>query len=253
MRWTLWEDRDPRPGAHNMAIDVALMEAASTEHRGFIRLYQWEPHCLSFGCNEPAARRYDRRAIEARGLDVVRRPTGGRAVWHAHELTYAVAAPEGALGSLRSAYLQVHLALARALQALGVPATLAPPPITTSGLEAGACFGSAAGGEVTVEGAKLVGSAQLRRDGAMLQHGSLLLDGDQAPVAQVGGQPAPAVMTLQRALGRPVSWQEAAGAIQLHGVPALASACDVLDDASPLLRAAQRHHQFGDPGWTWRR
>ena len=77
-----------------MALDAALLEAAERDGLRALRLYAWQPGTLSFGRNEPATRRYDRAAIEARGLATVRRPTGGRAVWHHHEVTYAVAAPD---------------------------------------------------------------------------------------------------------------------------------------------------------------
>ena len=100
MRWTLLVDPVGQPGWQNMALDQTLLDLAVGEGRGFLRLYRWDPPCLSFGRHEPAMRRYDRAAIERQGLATVRRPTGGRAVWHADEVTYAVAAPAATLGSL---------------------------------------------------------------------------------------------------------------------------------------------------------
>ena len=88
-RWVLWQDLTPRDGAHNMAIDLALLQRAARDRECWLRLYTWRPYCLSFGRNEPAERRYNRVKIRQAGLAVVRRPTGGRAVWHARELTYA--------------------------------------------------------------------------------------------------------------------------------------------------------------------
>jgi lipoate-protein ligase A len=251
--WHLWIDEKPRSGALNMALDLALMEQAARDNVAFVRLYRWTPFCLSFGCHEPALRRYDRATIEARGLDVVRRPTGGRAVWHARELTYAVATPDGLLGSLQEAYVRIHTALANAVRAFEVPATLAPSPGRAAGLGAGACFGAAAGGEVLVHGAKLVGSAQLRRDGGVLQHGSLLLADDQALVAELSGQPAPTGTTLEAAAGRSVSWEEVAAAFRVHALPALTPRWEPLHDPSPVVAAAARHAHFRDPAWSWRR
>ncbi|MBI2403017.1 MAG: lipoate--protein ligase family protein [Gemmatimonadetes bacterium] len=92
-----------------MAIDQALLD--DVDRRGdlaYLRLYRWNPPCLSFGRNEPALSRYDRAEIERLGVDVVRRPTGGRAVWHDDELTYAVAAPVAAFGCLRDSYRVIH-------------------------------------------------------------------------------------------------------------------------------------------------
>ena len=165
----LWEDPTPRPGWLNMAIDAVLLQRAEAGE-SWLRLYAWEP-CLSFGRHEPAARRYDADGITARGLQVVRRPTGGRAVWHAGELTYAVAAPSAGFGGLRDAYGTIHGLLCDALRSLGVNAELAPPHAAAP-VDAGACFASGAGGEVMVGGRKLVGSAQLRQGTALLQHGT---------------------------------------------------------------------------------
>src|SRR2546427_8581523 len=120
-------DAAGRSGAENMAIDAALLDRANGRGRRFWRLSRCAPPCLSLGRNEPAAR-YDHTEIARRGIDVVRRPTGGRAVWHEHEVTYAVAAPVATFGSLRHAYHTIHERIAAALRSLGADATLAPPP-----------------------------------------------------------------------------------------------------------------------------
>ncbi len=95
-RWELLLDPRGASGAVNMAIDAGLLALATHTGRAFLRLYHFDPPCLSFGRNEPA-RGYDRAAIARLGVDVVRRPTGGRVVWHEHEVTYAVAAPVAAV------------------------------------------------------------------------------------------------------------------------------------------------------------
>jgi lipoyl(octanoyl) transferase len=169
-----------------MAVDATLLERAVQSGEGWLRLYTWEPHCLSFGRHEPATRRYDVARIREMGLDTVRRPTGGRAVWHSSELTYAIAAPCRRLGSLQDAYLEIHRMIAEALQQLGLAASLAPRTRAAM-LDAGACFAQAAGGEVLVEGQKVVGSAQLRRGGALLQHGSILLRDEQQLIGELSG------------------------------------------------------------------
>src|SRR3954452_19252879 len=129
-QWQLWVDDLPRPGWANMSIDQTLLERADHLAESWLRLYQWEPHCLSFGRNEPARTRYSVDAIRALGLDTVRRPTGGRAVLHSRELTYAVAAPIGQFGSLRDAYQKIHQMLAQALRLLGANVFLAPRKLT---------------------------------------------------------------------------------------------------------------------------
>ena len=205
-----------RSGADNMAIDESLLVDADRTGRSFLRLYRWNPPCLSLGRNEPLERRYDFAAIERRGWQVVRRPTGGRAVWHEHEVTYAVAAPVAAFGSLKESYVAIHERLAAALRTLGVDATLATgrPAVRPSDGPT-SCFAAPVGGEVLVDGKKVVGSAQVRRGSAFLQHGSILLAGSQDPVNAVSRQPSAAngSTTLSAALGRPVGFEEVAEAI----------------------------------------
>ncbi len=111
---------------------------------------------------------------------MVRRPTGGRAVWHAGELTYAVAAPSGGLGSLRNACDEIHRMLRTRCSSLG-RGHRAGTGSPGGPVDAGACFSRPAGGELMVEGGKIVGSAQVRQGAAFLQHGSILLEGDQPP------------------------------------------------------------------------
>jgi lipoate-protein ligase A len=245
---TLWHvlvDADPRAGAVNMAIDQALLDDVERTGRSFLRLYRWSPPCLSLGRHEPALARYDRAAIERRGVDVVRRPTGGRAVWHDAELTYAVAAPVAAFGSLRDSYRAIHERLAAALRTLGAPAELAPDaghrtPVT------GPCFAGAIGGEIVVRGRKVVGSAQVRQGGALLQHGSILLDGSQDVVRAVTREPGASARdtTLSAVLGRPLAFGEVADAV------VAAWAAPVRHAPVPTVPPL---HRFSDPAWTWRR
>ena len=199
-----------------MARDQGLLETAARSGAAFLRLYRWSPACLSLGRNEPLDG-YDAAAIARLGIDVVRRPTGGRAVWHEQEVTYAVAAPVAVFGSLREGYAAIHAHIASALRSLGAPATLAPRPKALSPLSSGACFATTAGGEVMVAGRKLVGSAQVRQGGTFLQHGSILLAGSQDVVAAVSRQPAAVSQhtTLQQVLGRTVTFSEVADAMRL--------------------------------------
>jgi lipoate-protein ligase A len=238
---------DPaHPGSWNMAMDQALLEEADRTGAAFLRFYRWDPPCLSFGRNEPARACYDGARIDALGLDVVRRPTGGRAVWHQHEVTYAVAAPVAAFGSLREGYRTLHGRLAGALRRLGADATLAPDARPTS-LASGACFAAPAGGEVLVGGRKVIGSAQVRRGRAFLQHGSILLGGSQEVVAVVSRQPGAGSRhtTVAATLGRMVSFEEVLTAI-----------IDEWDaPLTPSAAVRPRPHlsaHFSDPAWTWR-
>ena len=254
MTWLLLRDGPGKP-AWNMALDEALLSAAESEGLCALRLYTWDPPALSFGRNEPALRRYDRGAILARGLATVRRPTGGRAVWHDRELTYSVSAPAAALGSLRESYRVIHDLLAAALRSLGASVILAADR-PAAGVGAGACFASAAGGEVmTAAGGKVVGSAQVRAGSAFLQHGSILLSADQGVVAAL----------TRGAAEHP----HATGLVEL--VPAERATADAVADAVALeasrrwtmrqgeptpdvrRRAEALLDHYQDDAWTWRR
>jgi len=256
MRWTLLLDPSGRPGWHNMAVDQALLDLAAGEGRAFLRIYRWAPCCLSFGRNEPALRRYDRAAIARLGLDTVRRPTGGRAVWHADEVTYAVAAPIDTFGTLAETYRRIHETLAQALQSLDFPAALAAQPARGSALDAGACFASPAGGEVVLGGKKVVGSAQLREGGAFLQHGSLLLDGSQQLVSDVtlGIPPPDGSVALSAIRGGPVRFEDVAAAVAAAARAWPGDWHTEAPESAPFGGATLRHtERFQDSDWTWRR
>jgi lipoate-protein ligase A len=253
-KWQFWLDTEPRPGWANMAVDAGLLDLAEQGH-AVLRVYQWSPPCLSFGRNEPALRRYDRDRIAQLGIDTVRRPTGGRAVWHADELTYAVAAPGELLGALREAYRTIHQLLAGALHRLGAPVALAPAPATSPSLGSGACFAAPVGGELVLDAGKLVGSAQVRQGSALLQHGSLLLGGSQSVASDVtlGDSPALRDSTLAAALGRVVTFDEVALAVRDAAFEWQREWHEVRD-SGPLLDAASPHEdRFRSPDWTWRR
>ena len=168
-----------QPGAWNMAVDETLAEAVDAGRSApALRLYRWSPPCLSLGFSQPYAAA-DAAFCAAHGVDVVRRPTGGRAVLHQHELTYAVAAPLGEgpfTQELQVAYRAICRALVAGLRAVGVAAELAgePPGGMIKPTAAIPCFVGPAAGEVVAGGRKLVGSAMRRIGGAILQHGSIL-------------------------------------------------------------------------------
>jgi lipoyl(octanoyl) transferase len=258
-RWTVLHETEGRPGWDNMARDLALLDLAERDHHGFVRLYRWDPWCLSFGRHEPAGRRYDRQAIERRGLATVRRPTGGRAVWHARELTYALAAPtqwfdEQPGMALRASYRSIHALLAAALRRMGAAVEQAPRPAAPS--HSGPCFATAAGGEITAQGRKLAGSAQLRRGGALLQHGSVLLGLDQSLLREVGRDQGAAdhAVSLSQVLAREVGFAEAARAL----VEEIETNPEVVPCRTGLIHDVERRaavHQalFRSPDWTWRR
>lgn len=212
-----------------MALDEAILECVGAGLSGpTLRLYGWSPPCLSLGYAQPI-QDADRDRLAAFGWDLVRRPTGGRAILHADELTYAVIGPvtdPDLTGSVLESYLRLSRGLMAALEEIGLASLTrsngtAPDPDSRP-----ICFENPGPYEILAQGKKLVGSAQVRRKGSMLQHGSLPLMGDLTRICQVlpyEGEPErkeagrrllAKAATLERVLGRPVSWEEAAKAFE---------------------------------------
>lgn len=276
-------EEGPGTGPWNMAVDHALMDSA---RRGEVtlRFYRWAPPCLSLGRNQRARGRYDPEAADRRGVDVVRRPTGGRAVYHDRELTYALAAPADLWGGLRASYSRVNAALRRGLSRLGAPVGVAREREEgrAPGPGSRACFRDPLPGEVTAGGRKLVGSAQWREDGALLQQGSLLLADDQSVVeelrarelAGVGADPdGTAAAGRDGGLPAEADAEDGPGAAALREfldpVPGFGRLADVLRDGfreefglAPVegelrederRRARELQERYEEGGWTWRR
>ncbi len=169
--------------ATNMAIDEAILEAhLNGEAPPTLRVYGWKPQAVSIGYGQRLSETIEQR-IRTRGFDIVRRPTGGRAVVHAHELTYsfvgsAGSSSQGALSdSVIAAYKQICEGLIIAFKSLGVSLTLG---VSSSDYKnAHDCFLATTSADLHHDGKKMIGSAQLRRRHAVLQHGSILLDQPQ--------------------------------------------------------------------------
>jgi lipoate-protein ligase A len=209
-------------GATNMAVDEAILHAvASGDAPPTLRLYAWNPPTLSLGRGQ-AVEDVQRQAVEAAGYDLVRRPTGGRAILHVDELTYSVVAPEReprVAGGVVQSYRRLSRGLVRGLELLGVEDIVADERVENRDTEGPVCFEVPSDYEITVGGKKLVGSAQMRASGAVLQHGAVPLYGDIARICPLlSSHPDPArvrarATTVERALSRRVSWDEAAAAL----------------------------------------
>lgn len=175
-------------GPWNMGVDEALLESAAAGGPASLRLYAWRGAWLSLGYRQALDEERAQRCAAA-GVGVVRRTTGGGAVLHGADLTYAVVAPEALLpGGLAASYACIAAGLAEALRELGVAVDPEPPPPPAgSGALAFDCFAAPAAHELCAAGRKLVGSAQRRGQAAVLQHGSLRLAPDPAAAAGASG------------------------------------------------------------------
>src|ERR1700716_133217 len=177
--WRLLVDADA-DGAWNMAVDELLLEGvAAGAAPPTLRFYQWTPPCLSLGYFQPIDV-VDVDGCRALGVEVVRGPTGGRAILHDRDRTYSVALPVAVLGhdgGVLPSYYRLSLALQDGLLRLGVPATLVPESAASGQPVHGpVCFDRPSAHEILLQGRKLVGSAQMRRGGGILQHGSILIE-----------------------------------------------------------------------------
>ena len=229
------------------------MALVASEDRATVRFYGWARPTVSFGRNEPALVRYG--PLRERDLAFVRRPTGGRAVLHDAELTYAVIVPRSRGLRLRTVYRVVHEGLLAGLESLGVRAETARP---SPGVrpDAGPCFGLPAEGEIVVRGRKLLGSAQARVEGAILQHGSLLIENDQfdlGPDSDTINQRGPRAATLQETLGRVPEWSEVVSALA-RGLNARLGVSMDRRELTEQESAAENSIQgrYRSDAWTWR-
>lgn len=179
MVWKLI-DYNQFPGKYNMEFDLQLVKNVKEDHP-ILRFYGWDPHCISLGANQSFSD-IDLDLVKMNGLDVVKRPTGGRAILHADELTYSVVFPNNNHLSHRTLYENISHAIVYGLKSYDsklndvelensnpdFPSLLKQP-------SGALCFASSAKSEIKFNGKKLVGSAQRKLGSTILQHGSILI------------------------------------------------------------------------------
>jgi lipoyl(octanoyl) transferase len=245
----------PDTGVVNMALDEALMERSAATNEWICRVYGWSEPTISFGRNQSAVRDYDRERVEA-GHRAVRRPTGGRAILHHREVTYCVTGPTSGAGGLQESYVLINRLLVDGLRSLGLDVAMAVSRVEPMQPGAIPCFDHPSSGELVAGGRKLVGSAQWRSEHALLQHGSILIDDDQALLTEYLKQPQsppPPAATLRELLGAAPSLSDVANAI-FSAVKADDPRATPLEVDQPLAEAQSRlKKHFADPAWTWRR
>lgn len=177
-QWRLILD-PPLPGKENMERDLEIMDEVSKgDCPPTLRLYRWSPPAVSIGYFQDENEVVDLAACRDSGIDVVRRPTGGRAVLHDQDLTYSIIVPEAHpfinMGGVIDVYRGISRGIVTAFSLLGIVASIAPEEESGAGLAPGSCFDTTSAYEIRVDGKKVVGSAQLRRDGIVLQHGAII-------------------------------------------------------------------------------
>lgn len=171
--------------AYNMALDEALLDwHAEGLIPPVIRFYQWEPASLSIGYFQRVERDINMQAVREMGLGFVRRPTGGRAVLHEHELTYSVIVSEDYPDmpkTVTESYRVISEGILQGFRNLGLNAEFSVPlnedqKLALNQPKSAVCFDAPSWYELIVEGKKVAGSAQTRQKGVILQHGAILVD-----------------------------------------------------------------------------
>jgi len=260
----------PHNGAWNMAVDEALLESAlNHDQPPTLRLYDWQPYTLSLGQAQPAGD-VDLDALRAHGWDLVRRPTGGRAILHADELTYSVtAAIENPIlrGNVIESYRRISTALVEALKLVGLCADsklkkaeeihLSKDPV---------CFRFPSDYEITYKGKKIVGSAQARKKGGILQHGSIPLYGDISRIINVLNYANESDMMrarlslferascIEESLGMRVSWEAMAEAMKkaFEKTLGITFLLDSLSKSEILNALRIYREKYDHKDWTFR-
>ena len=220
----------PNPGAWNMAVDEAILESVTSKDQPpTLRLYDWQPYTLSLGHAQPFSD-VDIQSLATKGWDIVRRPTGGRAILHADELTYSICAPEDDMhvsGNILESYRLLSTGLLKALEFAGIKADSKPKDNSEKRDTSNpVCFQYPSDYEITCQGKKLIGSAQARRNRGVLQHGAIPMHGDIGRIVTVLVFPNDhereeakshlinRATTVAEILGRQMAWHDLADCMQ---------------------------------------
>lgn len=262
----------PARGAWNMALDEAILEhIGRNESMATLRLYSWEPACLSLGHAQPFED-VDVNRLQQHGWEVVRRATGGRAILHTDELTYSVIASidePRVEGSVLESYNRLAQALLLAVKSLEIPVEMKEYAVghTSTAMSPNpVCFEVPSTYEITVNGKKLIGSAQARKKEGVLQHGSLPLTGELTRICQALAFENEGVRenaskrlleratTVESAVGRVVGWEEAAQAF-IHAFEAqlgLSLKRGELSQSESRRTEELIREKYDHPSWTER-
>ncbi|MFH1569733.1 MAG: lipoate--protein ligase family protein [Gemmatimonadota bacterium] len=276
-------DTGHRDGAWNMAVDEVLLEEAATGGPPVVRVYGWSPPAVTLGYGQRSHHELDQGACRRAGVEVVRRLTGGRAVLHWSELTYSVICAETEerlAGTVEESHRRIAACLAAGMRSLGVAVDLergAPRRREAAAVSPGVptavhepCFTSTARWEVKWHGRKLIGSAQRRVRGGLLQHGSVLTGPEHRRLLELlSGPPLPGAAAaleanstdLAECLGRPVAFEEvashlAAGFRRTLGIGLEAGPLTAAEETRAEQLAVSRYRDpvftAGPPGSTLR-
>jgi len=259
--WFLLSESEPLPGSWNMAVDEYLFEQARQKQVTYVRFYTWLRPTASLGCSQEVSRVVALDECQRRGVDVVRRMTGGKMVLHHLEVTYSVSSGESDIftSTLEGSYRLISSALIKGLELMGLEPVLAS---STSRLYARSdlpCFAYPARNEIEIKGKKIIGSAQKRSGNCFIQHGSIPLVSELELLLAISTGLPPArrdyLTSITDELGRNISYEEAVGYF-IEGFrfyfkrdfePLILTTADL--DRIKVLESAK----YANPDWTLRK
>lgn len=274
--WTSWRyiETWDAPGAYHMALDEAMaILVGKGQLPPTLRLYTWQPAALSLGMHQNLYQSIDRERARTLGVDIVRRPSGGRTVFHDMEITYSIILPESMPGiprSIREAFRLLTQGLVQAYHLLGIThASLHEPPQHTQKThktDSPVCFEDPGESELVIHGKKAAGSAQARLHGALLQHGSVPLRYDEDKMFQLFYFPDDTTRTkafqrfretatsIEASLGKTVSPEMLKMALRDGFARALGVQWtdDRLTDEEIRLAEKLYHEKYATEAWTYR-
>lgn len=259
--WLLIVDKKPLLGSLNMAVDDYIFQSLGEKPRTYLRFYCWERPTVSLGYSQNIQKVVDVYYCRQKGIDIVRRMTGGKLVLHHKEATYSVASSDiHAFGSsLADSYRLVSLGLMKGLEKMGLMPCLAGRPPDSYARGNLPCFSFPARNEIEVRGKKIVGSAQKRSGSKFIQHGSIPLEGDEDLLESVsflkGDRGKLRMISLSEALGRPADFQWAvecliSGMAEFFGIKLRPM---VFDDRDKKAILEVQKKKYANHDWTFSR
>jgi lipoyl(octanoyl) transferase len=255
-----WMNGGGGAGVVHMSVDAAVLENPSGFRVPTVRMYRWEPACLSLGIHQRDSG-VDFPSCRRDGVDVVRRPTGGRAVLHADEATYSIVVPdESEWGGLpkQELYRRVSESIVLGLSRLGLPVSYEKrslrPPSPRDASASMSCFGSAARWEILLGGRKLVGSAQKIGSSGVLQHGSILTGEGHRRLSRYlsgGAAPADPSVSIEAYTGSAIRFEDMADSVRSGFESAFTvrfDRTDLTDEEEMLARSYRPRYALSGTG-----
>lgn len=257
--WDLIIDDAPLEGAWNMAVDEFLFQSLTHEPQTFLRFYEWKYPTVSLGYSQKVLEVADVEFCKIKGIDIVRRMTGGKLVLHHKEVTYSLTSSDTEIftPNLNDSYRLISEALMEGLKKMGLAPTLASPAPKKYVRGNLPCFSYPSHNEVEVGGKKIIGSAQKRIGTKFLQHGSIPLEEDDDLLTSIsfleGADDEVRMISLTGALGHPIDFDEAVG-IFTQGIEdyfGIRLKRRILSDSDKENIRQIQKERYGNPAWTF--